>query len=338
MAALECGRCLAGSRVRVGVGGEPALVAELLLNAPAAGSSPALSLECESLGYSAASPALERPSLTLQPGERVAVLGGNGAGKTALLKTLVGLLPARGGRVQIAGVDVRGEPTRAVAAGAGLVFQNPDDQLFGTTIWEDALFGPHNQGLPPDESARRVERALFDLGITRLRDRPIETLSFGEKKRACLAGVLAMAPSLLLLDEPTAGLDPQGELAFIQLIERSTGPGRATLLLATHAVDLVPLFAERVILLAGRRIVADGPTREIFAQRELLRAASLRAPWAAELWLSLYDAAHASTAPAGKASAPAISAGGAAAPLENSSTRLPLTLVEAAERFVRRLE
>jgi cobalt/nickel transport system ATP-binding protein len=283
-------------------------------------SGPALSLDCESIGYPGAAPALEHVTLTLQPGERVAVLGGNGAGKTALLKTLVGLLPARGGRVKIAGVDVRGEPVRAVGAGAGLVFQNPDDQLFGATVWEDALFGPHNQGLAPDESARRVEQALAALGILALRDRPIDALSFGEKKRASLAGVLAMLPSLLLLDEPTAGLDPQGELAFIQLIERSSGPGRATLLLATHAVDLVPLFAERVILLAGRRIIADGPAREIFAQGELLRSASLRAPWAAELWLRLHEAAGEGAANADAA----------------RTAPLPLTLAEAAERFVRR--
>ena len=155
---------------------------------------PALSLDCESIGYPGAAPALEQPKLRLQPGERVAVLGGNGAGKTALLKTLVGLLPARGGRVEIAGVDVRGEPARAVSAGAGLVFQNPDDQLFGATVWEDALFGPHNQGVVPEESARRVERALSELGILPLRDRSIDALSFGEKKRASLAGVLAMMP------------------------------------------------------------------------------------------------------------------------------------------------
>jgi cobalt/nickel transport system ATP-binding protein len=242
----------------------------------------------------------------LQPGERVALLGGNGTGKTTLLKTLVGLLPLRGGRLTIAGRDVRGSPARAVEAGAGLVFQNPDDQLFGSTVWEDALFGPLNQGHSPDESARRVERALAALGITELRARPIEALSFGEKKRACLAGVLAMQPSLLLLDEPSAGLDPAGELAFIDLVARASGPGRATLLLATHAVDLVPLFADRVILLADHRIVADAPPRELFARRDLLEAARVRAPWAAELWLRL---------------------------ARDATSELPLTLAEAAERL-----
>jgi cobalt/nickel transport system ATP-binding protein len=247
----------------------------------------ALLLECAQLGYPGGVPALEDVRLQLNAGERVALLGGNGAGKTALLQTLVGLLPPTRGRVQIAGRDITGNPTRAVEAGAGLVFQNPDDQLFGTTVWEDALYGPQNQGHSPGESARRVEHALRQLGVLELRERAIEALSFGEKKRACLAGVLAMQPSLLLLDEPSAGLDPAGELGFLELIAGASGPGRATLLLATHAVDLVPLFADRILLLADRRIVADGPPREVFRQTALLQRARVRAPWAAELWLRL---------------------------------------------------
>jgi cobalt/nickel transport system ATP-binding protein len=274
--------------------------------------SPALELDCPSVGYPGATPALEHVQLSLRPGERVALLGGNGVGKTALLKTLVGLLPARGGRVRIAGRDIEGSPQRAVAAGAGLVFQNPDDQLFGSTVWEDALFGPQNQGCSPDESARRVEQALRSLGIARLRERPIEALSFGEKKRAALAGVLAMQPSLLLLDEPSAGLDPEGELAFIDLIAQASGPGRATLVLATHAVDLVPLFADRVLLLAEHRIVADGPPREVFADAARLAAAKVRAPWAAELWQRL------------------------ATESLHSTGALPLTLAEAVQRFALR--
>jgi cobalt/nickel transport system ATP-binding protein len=251
---------------------------------------PALLLECAQLGYPGGAPALEDVRLQLKAGERVALLGGNGAGKTALLQTLVGLLSPTRGHVRIAGHDTTGNPTRAVEAGAGLVFQNPDDQLFGTTVWEDALYGPQNQGHSPAESARRVEHALRQLGVLELRDRPIEALSFGEKKRACLAGVLAMQPSLLLLDEPTAGLDPAGELGFLELIASASGPGRATLLLATHAVDLVPLFADRILLLADQRIVADGPPREVFRQSALLQRARVRAPWAAELWLRLNSA------------------------------------------------
>ena len=275
-----------------------------------------LSLDCAALGYPGASPALEGVHLRLNAGERVALLGGNGAGKTALLQTLVGLLPPVQGRVLIDGRDVTAQPTRAVEAGAGLVFQNPDDQLFGSTVWEDALCGPQNQGHSPAESAQRVEHALRQLRLLELRDRPIEALSFGEKKRASLAGVLAMQPSLLLLDEPTAGLDPEGELAFLELIASSSGPGRATLLLATHAVDLVPLFADRVILLADRHIVADGPPREVFRETALLHSARVRAPWATELWLRLHEPAPATSA--------AVRA------------ELPLTLAEAAQRFALR--
>jgi cobalt/nickel transport system ATP-binding protein len=247
---------------------------------------PALSVACPRVGYSG-SVALSGVDFTIRRGERVALLGGNGTGKTALLRTIVGLLPAPDGDVRIVGQSVTGAPARAVAAGAGLVFQNPDDQLFGASVREDALFGPRNQGHSAAESDARVARSLDELGIAHLAERPIEALSFGEKKRACLAGVLAMQPRLLLLDEPTAGLDPAGELSFVALMERLTGAGRATLLFATHAVDLVPLFAERVILLAGGRIAADGPTREVFGQAELLRAARVRAPWVAELWLKV---------------------------------------------------
>jgi cobalt/nickel transport system ATP-binding protein len=272
-----------------------------------AGDVAALRLVCPSVGYPG-SVALSGVDISIRRGERVALLGGNGTGKTALLRTIVGLLPAPGGSVQIAGQSVAGAPARAVAAGAGLVFQNPDDQLFGASVREDALFGPKNQGNSLAESESRVARSLSELGIAHLAERPIEALSFGEKKRACLAGVLAMQPELLLLDEPTAGLDPAGELGFVALMERLTGAGRATLLFATHAVDLVPLFAERVILLAGGRVAADGPTREVFARAELLRAARVRAPWVAELWLN-------------------VTSGRAA------GARLPLTVAEASEYF-----
>jgi cobalt/nickel transport system ATP-binding protein len=247
----------------------------------------ALVLDAAAIGYPGAAPALEDVHLSLHDGERVALIGGNGTGKTALLKTLVGLLTPRSGSVRLRARDVTGNPRAAVEAGAGLVFQNPDDQLFGATVWEDALFGPLNQGHTPASSQQRVEQALADLGIAHLKHRPIEALSFGEKKRACLAGVLSMQPSLLLLDEPSAGLDPQGELAFVDLLRRLSGPGRATLLCATHAVDLVPLFADRVILLAERRVVADGPPADVFRQTPLLERAQVRAPWLCELWLRL---------------------------------------------------
>lgn len=251
-------------------------------------SAPALRVQAAGIGYPGAPPVLADVRLSVEAGERVALIGGNGAGKTALLKTLIGLMPPHAGRVHVHGRDVTGAPLAAVEAGAGLVFQNPDDQLFGATVYEDALFGPLNQGISPELAQERVQRTLNDLGIAGLARRSIEALSFGEKKRACLAGVLSMQPSLLLLDEPSAGLDPQGELAFVELLQRLSGAGRATLVCATHAVDLVPLLAERVVLLADGGIAADGPPSDVFRRTGLLERARVRAPWLAELWLRLH--------------------------------------------------
>lgn len=246
---------------------------------------PALSLRAAAVGHRRERAALRELRLDVAAGERVAILGGNGAGKTTVLKTAVGLLPAWGGSLRIFGREVC-SPRDAVLAGAGLLFQNPTDQLFGSTVLEDASFGPANQGAPPAESLQRARSALARTGLAALEDRPIEALSFGEQRRACLAGILAMSPRLLLLDEPTAGLDPTGELVVVELL-RALGAAGTTLVAATHAVDLVPLFADRVVLLGGGRVLADAPAREVFADEELLARADVRAPAATRLWRAL---------------------------------------------------
>lgn len=238
----------------------------------------ALQLGLERLGYPNAPAALTDVQLEVWPGERVAVIGGNGTGKTALLKTSIGLLPAPRGGVHVFGHPIGGSAAEAVRAGAGLVFQNPDDQLFGATVLTDVLTGPRNQGLSPEEAGLRARAALRCAGIAHLGGRRIETLSFGERKRACLAGVLAMRPALLLLDEPTAGLDPVGELAFVDLLRDLAEPEGVAVVAATHAVDLVPLFADRLVLLGEGRILADGPPDEVFGQTASLAAARVRAP------------------------------------------------------------
>lgn len=246
----------------------------------------ALLLRAERLGHRAAPPALRGVRLAVRPGERVAILGGNGAGKSTLLKSAVGLLPAPGGEVRVFGAAVR-TPRDAVLAGAGLLFQNPSDQLFGATVLDDAAYGPSNQGLEQATALDRARAALASCGLDHLADRPVEALSFGEQRRACLAGILAMRPRLLLLDEPTAGLDPEAELRAIASLQALARAG-VTLVAATHAVDLVPHFAERVVLLGEGQVLADGPARAVFAQPELLRRARVRAPLPTALWRALH--------------------------------------------------
>jgi len=234
------------------------------------------------IAYGDGAPVLSGVSLRVEAGEVVAVLGGNGAGKTALLRWMVGLLPRRAGRCLIAGIEIR-SPRQAVQQSVGLVVQDPNDQLLGATVREDVELGPRNLGLPPTEREHRVAAALSAVGISALAKREIESLSLGERKRTSLAGVLAMAPRVLLLDEPTAGLDPDGERALCETL-RALARAGMTQIVATHAIDLVPHFATRALLLADGRVIADGPCREVLQRSDLLERARLRRPWPVELW------------------------------------------------------
>jgi cobalt/nickel transport system ATP-binding protein len=249
-----------------------------------------LDLETAAIGYAASSPVLHDVQLSVARGESVAVLGGNGAGKTALLHWIAGALPRAGGRCVVSGRIVD-SPRAAVAAGIGLVVQDPDDQLLGTTVRDDVELGPQNLGLPRAEIERRTCEALATVGMTALAHRAVETLSFGERKRTALAGVLAMRPALLLLDEPTAGLDPVAELALCATLRALTEQG-TTLLAATHAVDLVPRFATRVVVLGEARVLGDGPSRDVLAREDLLARARVRRPWPVELWSRALELQH----------------------------------------------
>jgi cobalt/nickel transport system ATP-binding protein len=215
--------------------------------------------------------------LELHPGERVAVLGGNGAGKTTLLRAAMGLARLRDGEIRIAGAAIR-TPEEAVRAGAGLVLQNPEDQLLGATVLDDVMIGPLHAGLDAAAARARARAAIGAAGLRGHEDRPVDALSFGEKRRAGLAGVLAMEPTLFLLDEPTSGLDPLGEQEIASLLGRLARERGATLLVATHAVDLVPTLADRAVVLGEGRILADGPVADLFSDAALLVRARLRAP------------------------------------------------------------
>jgi len=214
-------------------------------------------------------PALKGVSLTVWEGERVAVLGPNGAGKTTLLLHLNGILGggnASDGRVRICGEPLSRSSLKRIRRLVGLVFQNPEDQLFCPTVYDDVAFGPQNMGLAETEVRRRVKEALRAVGMEGSEQRSPFHMSLGEKKRVALATVLAMDSQVLALDEPTSNLDPRGRRMLIELLKAL---GR-TQLVATHELDVASELCSRAMVLSKGRLVADGSARDILADRRLL--------------------------------------------------------------------
>lgn len=229
----------------------------------------ALSLRGVSFRYPRAPrAALDAVSFQLAPGERVALLGPNGAGKSTLLQAAAGVLSASG-EVEAGGVPAR-ERARFWPR-LGLVMQDPDDQLFMPTVFDDVAFGPLNLGLPPEEVRARVARALAAVGCEGFDERAPSQLSGGEKRRIALATALAVDPGVLLLDEPSAGLDPRGKRQLRALL----GQQRAAFLLCTHELDLAEALCPRSLLLSQGKIVADAPTAELLRDAALLEAHGL---------------------------------------------------------------
>ncbi len=219
--------------------------------------------------------ALDDVSFQILPGERVALVGPNGAGKTTLFLRLCGVLPGLLGQVVVQGLDAAdAKVRRKLPEVIGVVFQNPDDQLFSATVLEDVAFGPLNLGQSPEDAVTSARASLQLLGLIDCEDRSPHRLSGGEKRRAALAGVLAMKPSILLLDEPSMFLDPRGRRELIRTVLGLS----TTLLLATHDLDMVLETCPRTIVLDGGRIAADGPTKELLANVELMEAHGLEVP------------------------------------------------------------
>lgn len=219
-------------------------------------------------------PALQDVSFTLRHGEAVAIIGANGAGKSTLLRHLIGILAPASGTVRIGDVAVLPTTLRQIRSSVGMVFQDADDQLFMPTVGEDIAFGPLNQGLPPDEVERRVAAALATVGCEHLRERPPYRLSGGEKRAVAIATVLAMAPDVLVMDEPTANLDAKARRHCIALLQSFTH----TRIIATHDLDLVLDVCSRVIVLHAGRVAADGSPAAIFRDPELLERCHLEQP------------------------------------------------------------
>ncbi|MET8577778.1 ATP-binding cassette domain-containing protein [Streptomyces sp. NPDC005012] len=260
-------------------------------------SPPPVALRGVSFRYEDGPPVLDGLDLEVREGRALALLGRNGSGKTTLMRLLGGGLRPLSGRVELEGRPVsydRAGLTR-LRTTVQLVVQDPDDQLFAASVAQDVSFGPLNLGLPEEEVRGRVEEALAALDITALADRPTHLLSYGQRKRAAIAGAVAMRPRVLVLDEPTAGLDPEGQERLLGTLERLRDAG-STVLMATHDVDLALRWADDVALLtpSGPRAGAAG---ELLARAEVLREAGLRLPWGVAVGAALRDARGARAAP-----------------------------------------
>jgi cobalt/nickel transport system ATP-binding protein len=272
------------------------------------------SVSIDAFDYPDGTPVLRDVRMEIKNGEFVGILGSNGSGKTTLLKVIDGILRPIRGKVLLDGVDIRKLSPKEIYGKVGLVFQNPDDQLFAPTVFEDVAFGPLNMGFSREEAAERVMKALDEVDMEGFRDRPIHTLSFGQKKRICIAGLLAMGHAILLLDEPTAGLDPMGEYKMMRLLVKLNREAGVTAVMATHSVDLVPLFLDRLFILSKGRVARSGTPEQVFTAPDEMEHVRLRLPQIAEV---IYKLKHEDRLP---------------------FERLPLTIGEARREILRVLE
>lgn len=209
---------------------------------------------------------------------RIAVIGSNGAGKSTLFKHFNGIFKPTSGSVLIKGEPITKNNIREVRKFVGIVFQNPDDQIFSPTVEQDVAFGPTNLGLDEETVNHRVQEALKIVGIEDLAHRVPHHLSGGEKKRVAIAGVIAMEPQVIVLDEPTAGLDPQGVRDFNRFINSLSSEYGMTVIFSTHDVSLVPEIADFLYVMNKGRIIAEGTIEEIFIQPDLLQSVRLDVP------------------------------------------------------------
>ncbi|MFA5355016.1 MAG: ATP-binding cassette domain-containing protein, partial [Thermodesulfovibrionales bacterium] len=218
------------------------------------------------------------------------------------------------GTVTLDGKEIKSLSPKEIYRKVGLVFQNPDDQLFAPTVQEDVSFGPMNMGFPEAEVSRRVEEALRAVDMGEYAKKSIHNLSYGQKKRVCISGLLAMGHEILLLDEPTAGLDPMGEYRMMDLLTRLNRDHGVTIVMATHSVDLVPIFLHRLYIMSRGRIIRGGTPEEVLTAPDEMSQVKLRLPHIAEL---IYKLKHEDKLPFGK---------------------VPLTIGEARREILKMLE
>lgn len=235
----------------------------------------AVRLQEVTYAYPDGTPALSGVSLAIAPGERVALLGPNGAGKSTLMLHLNGILRPKSGSISVSDTALTDASIADVRRRVGLVFQDPDDQLFMTTVYDDVAFGPMNAGCDDAETDHRVHEALHAVGLAEVASKSGHHLSFGQRKRIALATVLAMRPDVLVLDEPTSNLDPRARRHMLELL----GTLSSTMLVATHDMDLAWELCDRAVVLDGGTIAAEGSRDDILTDAALLEEHGLELPW-----------------------------------------------------------
>ena len=248
---------------------------------------------CYSEGSALKTIALNDVSFRIEEGEFVGIIGHTGSGKSTLVQHLNGLLKPSSGQVLVDGEDLNGEHVdrRALRQRIGLVFQYPEYQLFEDTVAKDIAFGPKNQGLSAEEISERVHYAMdcVHMDYAKYAERSPFELSGGQMRRAAIAGVLAMRPSVLILDEPTAGLDPKGRDKILTMLEELHAAGHVTIIMVSHSMDDMARLATRLLVMSEGKIIAQGTPREIFAQAEMMTSIGLDVPDAAHLCRTLRE-------------------------------------------------
>ena len=251
-------------------------------------SEPIISVKNVNFSYPAGVKAITDVSLEIQKGERVALLGPNGSGKSTLILLIAGLLSPLKGEIRVFGEDTASKSFQKLRQKVGIVFQDPDDQLFNQTVIEDVAYGPKNLRLPEEVIQKRCDHILEDIGVSHLKNRPPHRLSFGEKKKVSLATALVLRPELLILDEPTANLDLVSRRGLIDMLNELHAEG-TTIVVSTHDVEALPELADRVIVVSHGSLLGGGEMHKVLQDVALLESAGLELPSIARLFTKLKD-------------------------------------------------